>query len=69
MTRNIYTSSQAAKVCGVSPQTVNRWIDSGLLNGHRIPGSRHRRVSREDLARFLAENGMPPIDGWEEDRP
>lgn len=55
----VLTSGQIAKICRVAPRTVNKWIDTGLLRGYRIPGSRNRRVPRDQLIRFLKENGMP----------
>jgi len=35
------------------------WIDTGLLPGYRIPGSKVRRVPVEDLRRFMLKHGMP----------
>lgn len=55
----IFKTSQIAKMCGVAMITVGRWIDTGLLKGHRIPGSRHRRVWRDDLIRFLKKHDLP----------
>lgn len=53
------TPGQVAKVCHTSPRMVNKWVDTGLLEGYRLPGSRHRRIPREALIRFLKEHGMP----------
>lgn len=57
--RKVYTTGQVAKLAGVSPGTAVKWIDSGRLKGYRIPGSQDRRVTREDLVRFLRDAGMP----------
>ena len=38
---------------------MGKWFDSGRLRGYRIPGSQDRRIPREQLIRFLKENGMP----------
>jgi len=54
-----FTTSQVARICKVSPSTVIKWVDGGLLKGYRIPGSRHRRILRECLIEFLEEHGMP----------
>lgn len=48
-----YTVSQVGMICGVAPLTVRKWFDSGLLKGHRLPGSTHRRVRVADLVEFL----------------
>lgn len=55
----VFTTGQVARMTKVSPQTVCRWFDSGRLKGYRIPGSRDRRIPKENLERFLKENLMP----------
>src|SRR5947209_14833978 len=75
----VFTTGQVAKICKVAPRTVSKWFDSGQLKGYRIPGSRDRRIPREDLIRFLEENGFEeslisalaegPADEEGEDRP
>lgn len=57
--QSVFTTGHVAKICKVAPQTVSKWIDSGQLKGYRIPGSRDRRVSRNDLIGFLRLHGMP----------
>jgi PleD family two-component response regulator len=42
----------------VATSTVNKWFDSGQLKGFRVPGSRHRRIPRENLVKFLSDNGI-----------
>lgn len=57
--RSIFTTGQAAKICKVAPRTICKWFDSGRLTGYRVPGSQDRRITRENLIRFLKEHGMP----------
>lgn len=55
-----FTSGEVADLCGgVSYRTAQKWIDAGLMRGYRLPGSKDRRVPREELVRFMRENGMP----------
>lgn len=54
-----YTSGAAAKICGVSQQTVIRCFDGGLIGGFRVPDSKFRRITREGLFRFMLSNGIP----------
>ena len=49
---DILTTFQAARLCGVSHKSIERWIDAGLLPGFRTPGG-HRRVYRADLLGFV----------------
>jgi excisionase family DNA binding protein len=66
--KKVFTTGQVAKICQVAPRTVSKWFDSGKLRGYRIPGSQDRRIPRDQLIRFLRENGMPlgalEEEGW-----
>ncbi|MBV9958343.1 MAG: helix-turn-helix domain-containing protein, partial [Acidobacteria bacterium] len=44
------TSSEAARLLGVSEASVKRWADSGLLPALKTAGG-HRRFRPEDVAR------------------
>ena len=58
-TKTVFTTGEAAKICKVSQQTIIRCFDSGQLKGFRVPGSRFRRIPREQLFAFMRENGIP----------
>ena len=57
--KKIFTTGEAAEVCKVSQQTIIRCFDSGRLQGFRVPGSKFRRIPREELIRFMQTNGIP----------
>ena len=63
--KKVFTTGQIAKICRVAPRTVSKWFDAGRLKGYRIPsiGDGHkggdRRVTREELIKFLEAHGMP----------
>ena len=57
--KNVFTTGEAAAVCKISQQTIIRCFDSGRLKGFRVPGSRFRRIPREELIRFMRENDIP----------
>ncbi|QDU70182.1 response regulator [Mucisphaera calidilacus] len=57
--KQVFTTGEAATVCKVSQQTIIRCFDSGRLNGFRVPGSRFRRIPREELIRFMRANDIP----------
>lgn len=54
MTRRAITTAQAAEMLGVSPQTVQKWVDAGHLSAWRTVGG-HRRVDEESVQRMLAQ--------------
>ena len=57
--KTVFTTGEAAKICKVSQQTIIRCFDSGQLKGFRVPGSRFRRIPREQLFMFMRDNGIP----------
>jgi two-component system, OmpR family, response regulator len=57
--KQVFTTGEAADVCKVSQQTIIRCFDCGRLKGFRVPGSRFRRIPREELLRFMRENNIP----------
>ncbi len=57
--KTVFTTGEAAKICKVSQQTIIRCFDNGSLKGFRVPGSRFRRIPREQLYAFMKENGIP----------
>ena len=57
--KTVFTTGEAAKICKVSQQTIIRCFDNGQLKGFRVPGSRFRRIPREQLYTFMRDNGIP----------
>ncbi len=57
--KKVFTTGEAAQLCKVSQQTIIRCFDSGRLNGFRVPGSKFRRIPRDELLRFMRQNGIP----------
>src|SRR6476661_10288870 len=58
-TKTVFTTGEAAKICKVSQQTIIRCFDNGSLKGFRVPGSRFRRIPRDQLFAFMRDNGIP----------
>ncbi len=59
ITKTVFTTGEAAKICKVSQQTIIRCFDNGTLKGFRVPGSRFRRIPRDQLFIFMKNNGIP----------
>jgi len=58
MEKEQLTVSEAARLLGVSPATVRRMLDSGVIQGWRIPlGTRHRRIPRAEIERVMQGTG------------
>jgi excisionase family DNA binding protein len=55
----IYTTGAAAKLCGLSQQTIIRAFDTGTLKGYRVPSSKFRRIPRAALLAFMLESNIP----------
>src|SRR5262245_63535257 len=56
--KTVYTTFETARLCQVSPLSIINWVNAGRLAAFRTPGG-HRRIRRDDLVRFMRENGMP----------
>ncbi|MCP3981326.1 MAG: response regulator [bacterium] len=56
--KTVFTTFETAKLCHVSPLSIINWVNAGRLPAFRTPGG-HRRIRREDLIRFMRENGIP----------
>ncbi len=56
--KDTYSTHDVAKICCVTPTTVIRWIEDGLIPAFKTVGG-HRRVRREDLERVCSERGIP----------
>ena len=54
-----YTTTEAAKICGLSHRTIAKLFDAGLIKGYRLPGSGFRRIPEKELLAFIAAQGMP----------
>jgi excisionase family DNA binding protein len=63
--KRVFTTGEAATICKVSQQTIIRCFDAGRLHGFRVPGSKFRRIPRDELLRFMRGNHIPTtlLDG------
>lgn len=67
MSEVMISAGEAARRLGVSPITIQRWVDRGLLNAERTPGG-HRRIYVTELRRLIAANRPErptgPVADW-----
>jgi CheY-like chemotaxis protein len=58
MKTNAYGTHAIARMCHVTPPTVGRWIEEGLMPSFSTGGG-HRRVWDEDVLVFLKKHNIP----------
>ncbi|OIJ65379.1 TOBE domain-containing protein [Streptomyces mangrovisoli] len=63
-----YSIGQAARLLGVSPETVRRWADGGRLSMGR-DGSGNRLIDGAGLARFVQERAAGDLRGLPDEAP
>jgi excisionase family DNA binding protein len=61
MRDRFYSTTDLARVCGVSISTIKRWTDSGLLRCVRTPGG-HRKYRVQDVAEAARRLGLSGVD-------
>lgn len=55
----LISAGEAARRLGVSPATVQRWVDAGVLSADRTHGG-HRRIPLGEIRRILAADQSAP---------
>ena len=53
------TTSQVARLLGVSDESIRNWIAAGKLPGYRITEDSWYRVNRQELEKFAQERRIP----------
>ena len=59
-----FSIEEAAGYCQTSIWTIHRRIKEGALKSFRAGGGRTVRIAREELVRFISENGIPMPEGF-----
>ena len=60
--KDVLTTGEVAKYCGVNFRTVIRWIEKGYIDAYKLPGRGDNRVPVAALIDFLEKNKMPVPD-------
>lgn len=53
-----FSTSEVAKYCHVTADTIRKWAEAGRLTVFKTPGG-HRRIRRSELIEFLRDNSIP----------
>ena len=56
--KKLYTTHQVARLLGVTPITVIRWIESGRFKCYTTVGG-HRRIEHSELTKFAQAYNLP----------
>ena len=56
-----YTTTEVARLLGISPNVVRKLIDQKRLQGYRLMG-KHRRISHDSLIAFARANPAMSIN-------
>ena len=59
-TYDLVTTGEAAELCGVTPDTILKWIKKGKLQVARTAGG-HHRIRRDSLRPYLAIIEHPAV--------
>lgn len=59
MINRVFTTGEAADICGVSADTVSRWFDLGQIEGYRLGPGGDRRIPYDGLRKFMLSHGIP----------
>jgi len=62
MSTQTVSAGEAARRLGVTPITIQRWVDRGILNAERTAGG-HRRIYVTELRRLIAESRPASLSG------
>ena len=53
MSKQQYSTEEAAKLIGVKQTTVRSWLSKGLLDGTKVGGGKLWRISEDAIEDFL----------------
>jgi len=56
MEQELYTTTQAAKIFGVTPRTIQMWADNDLIEVTKTLGG-HRRITAKEIERLAVQLG------------
>ena len=55
MSKQQYSTEEAAKLIGVKQTTVRSWLSKGLLEGTKVGGGKLWRISEDAIEEFLSK--------------
>jgi excisionase family DNA binding protein len=56
---HLYRVGQAARMFGVHPNTIRKWVRTAILRSIKLPGSDYNRFTLDELNRLRQQIGLP----------
>jgi excisionase family DNA binding protein len=63
--KDVFTTFEVGRICGVFHTTVINWINKGRLKAYTTPG-KHRRIQKTDLLEFMKKFNIRIPKGFED---
>ncbi len=63
MSKQQYSTEEAAKLIGVKQTTVRTWLNKGLLEGTKVGGGKLWRISEDAIEEFIKAGRGKTVGG------
>lgn len=58
----LYRVGEVAEMFDVHPNTIRKWVKTGILNSIKLPGSRYNRFTVDEINRLRREMNLPTLE-------
>jgi excisionase family DNA binding protein len=58
----LYRVGEVAEMFDVHPNTIRKWVKTGILNSVKLPGSRYNRFTVGEINRLRREMSLPTLE-------
>jgi excisionase family DNA binding protein len=58
----LYRVGEVAEMFDVHPNTIRKWVKTGILNSIKLPGSRYNRFTVDEINRLRREMKLPTLE-------
>jgi DNA-binding transcriptional MerR regulator len=61
----LYRVGEVAQMFDVHPNTIRKWVKTGILRSIKLPSSGYNRFTGEEINRLRREMELPPLEEQE----
>ncbi len=58
----LYRVGEVAQLFDVHPNTIRKWVKTGILRSIKLPGSHYNRFTVEEINRLRREMELPTVE-------